>query len=134
VAKPQGPEKASFRQLSKRMPTWKLEKAHEMRLNQTLTERILWHRLRARKLGVKFRRQVPLLGYIADFASLRERIVVEVDGKTHDDQVDYDANRDDAMRRFGIKVVRIPSWLILSNPEGAVRIIQNAIKDRSLDS
>jgi len=111
--------------LSRRMPDWKREKACEMRRNPTRSERILWSRLNARQLGVKFRRQYPLLGYIADFASPLDRIVVEVDGGIHDPA--YDGHRDRVMARHGITVVRIPSGLVEDDVDRAVDAIREAI-------
>jgi very-short-patch-repair endonuclease len=56
------------------------------------TESRLWYRLRCRQLlGRKFRRQVPIGPYFADFACLDARLVVEVDGDHHGDQLVYEA-------------------------------------------
>ena len=69
---------------------WK-EDARRLRRDQTDTERKLWERLRARRLeGVKFRRQYPIGAYVADFCSLEQRLLVEVDGGQHADQERYD--------------------------------------------
>jgi very-short-patch-repair endonuclease len=56
-----------------------------MRSDPTVGERLLWHELRARRLGVKFRRQVPVGPFIPDFVCHAKRLVVEVDGESHDD-------------------------------------------------
>ena len=56
-------------------------------------ERRLWSRLRGEQLGVKFRRQHPLGSYVADFACLEPRLIVELDGSQHADQAGYDARR-----------------------------------------
>lgn len=111
--------------LSRRMPEWKFEKAKQMRRAPTRSERILWSRLNARQLGVRFRRQFPLLGYIADFASPLDRIVVEVDGGCHDPEAD--AYRDRVMAAHGITVVRIPSGLVEDDVDRAVDAVREAI-------
>ncbi len=59
--------------------------AKTMRSDPTVGERLLWHELRARRLGVKFRRQVPVGPFIPDFVCHAKRLVVEVDGESHDD-------------------------------------------------
>ena len=61
-----------------------ITRARELRNNPTLPEKVLWHHLRNRQLkGLKFRRQCPLGAYIADFACLSARLIVEVDGAQH---------------------------------------------------
>jgi very-short-patch-repair endonuclease len=63
-------------------------RARELRRNPTDAERVLWDQLRLWQLdGHKFRRQQPLGRYIVDFVCLEKRVVVEVDGGQHDDQV-----------------------------------------------
>jgi very-short-patch-repair endonuclease len=58
--------------------------AKELRKNQTVPEQRLWHELRARRLdGWKFRRQVPIEGYVADFVCFEARLIVEMDGPLH---------------------------------------------------
>jgi very-short-patch-repair endonuclease len=66
--------------------------ARGMRRKPTEAEQRLWHILRAKRLeGLKFRRQVPVGDYIADFASFRHRLIVEVDGSQHGESA-YDAS------------------------------------------
>jgi BirA family biotin operon repressor/biotin-[acetyl-CoA-carboxylase] ligase len=60
-----------------------IRRAQELRRNMTDCERRLWRRLRDRELGFKFRRQMPIGGYIADFACPAARIVIELDGGQH---------------------------------------------------
>ena len=71
-----------------------------------LVERLVWSRLRERQIGgFKFRRQVPIGPYFADFACLSERLVVEIDGPHHEDDPD---NRKDAyLRDEGYRVMRV---------------------------
>ena len=68
--------------------------ARTLRHNQTDTERELWYLLRGRELaGFKFRRQVPLGEFVADFVCLSARLIVELDGGQHLDRADHDARR-----------------------------------------
>src|SRR3954462_14011309 len=62
-------------------------RAQAMRSSLTPSEQLLWARIRGRRLGVAFRRQVPLLGrFIADFLAPAERLVIELDGGHHAEQ------------------------------------------------
>ena len=71
------------------------------------TEWRLWYRLRSRQLmGCKFRRQVPIGPYFADFACLEAKLVVEVDGEHHGDQFLYDLRRDQRLSEIGFRVLR----------------------------
>ncbi|MGB2870107.1 MAG: endonuclease domain-containing protein [Bacteroidota bacterium] len=91
------------------------ELARILRKNQTATERILWNSLRNRQfLGKKFLRQHPIFFdyegkeafFIADFHCHEHRLVIEVDGKSHDYQKEYDDYRTYIINCLGIKVVR----------------------------
>jgi very-short-patch-repair endonuclease len=81
-----------------------------VKLRQRLTdaEMIVWSRLRTRRDGYRFRRQHPIGPYIADFACVRARLVIEIDGMTHcsDAERAYDARRDAFMQTKGWNVVR----------------------------
>jgi imidazole glycerol-phosphate synthase subunit HisF len=75
-----------------------------MRRSPTSSEELLWSRIRGRRLGVVFRRQVPLLGcFIADFLAPAQRLVIEADG------------------------VRIEASLVVSDIERALRLIEAAL-------
>jgi len=73
------------------------------------TERRVWYRLRRRNLaGYKFRRQVPIGPYFADFACLAARLVVEIDGEFHDNP-ERDQRKTDELESRGWNVLRIPA-------------------------
>lgn len=61
--------------------------ARNLRAHMTVAEKILWEELRGKQVGVKFRRQHPLQNYIADFYCHEIKLVIEVDGNSHDDPV-----------------------------------------------
>ncbi|MEI1375060.1 DUF559 domain-containing protein [Nostoc sp. UHCC 0926] len=74
----------------------------------TLEEKILWQHLRANRLnGLHFRRQQIINGFIADFYCHATRLVIEVDGKIHEQQVEYDAERDKVLSARGLRLLRI---------------------------
>jgi very-short-patch-repair endonuclease len=82
--------------------------ARALRRRQTSAEEMLWHQLRgARRHGAKFRRQVPLAGYVVDFVCLGAKLIVEVDGRQHGWQTDYDVGRTRALEGMGFAVLRV---------------------------
>jgi very-short-patch-repair endonuclease len=83
------------------------DRARALRAEQTRAEAKLWNALRNRKLGGwKWRRQVPIGFYIADFLCREAALIVEVDGATHDDKA-YDERRTAFLGRMGFTVIRI---------------------------
>jgi len=95
------------------------ERARKLRKSMTEPERKLWRYLRQRQLdGYKFRRQVRIGPYIADFACLSRLIVIEVDGGQHAEARAYDARRDEYMRGQGFRVLRLWNNDVLNNMEG----------------
>jgi very-short-patch-repair endonuclease len=91
----------------------------------TDAERKLWHMLHDRRfVGAKFRRQVPLGRYVADFLSFERQVVVEVDGGQHSGNAS-DAARDTWFRREGFTVVRFWNNDVLTNLDGvAARLLE----------
>jgi len=80
----------------------------------TESEARLWSALRARQLGVQFRREVPLAGrYIVDFCAPSVRLVVEVDGGCHALRQRADARRDAALRSLGYRVLRVEAAAVM---------------------
>jgi very-short-patch-repair endonuclease len=84
----------------------KLERAEELRRNMTPAEKILWEELRANKLGVHFRRQQVIAGFIVDFYCHKSALVIEVDGDIHDLRQDEDARREKVLSELGLRIVR----------------------------
>jgi very-short-patch-repair endonuclease len=81
-------------------------RARKLRNQATDAEQHLWQYLRRRQLaGYRFRRQVPICGYIADFACLEAKLVIELDGGQHMDRHSYDEHRD--RRRIGAEGFRL---------------------------
>ena len=93
----------------------------------TDSERKLWSGLRAGQLGAKFRRQHPLGIYIADFACLSPKLIVEVDGSQHAEQQDYDARREAFLKSKGFAVLRFATNEPLVNLDGVLTNILEAL-------
>ena len=101
-----------------------------MRSTATDAERRLWAMLRAGRLGgLKFRRQVPIDGYIADFVCFEARLIVEADGGQHADSA-QDAARDAHFTMAGFRTLRLWNNEILTNPDGAARAILEAAREQ----
>ena len=101
--------------------------AHRMRIAPSEPERVLWAALRSSQLGVRFRRQVVLEGYIVDFFAPSARLVVEVDGAHHTRQRGADKRRDRALAAAGVTVLRLPACVVVSSLPAAVQIIAGAL-------
>jgi very-short-patch-repair endonuclease len=93
----------------------KLQRAKELRREMTAAEKVLWQELRANKLGVHFRRQQIIAGFIVDFYCHKAGLVVEVDGDIHDMQQEEDARRAKALSEMGLRIVRFKNDEILKN-------------------
>jgi very-short-patch-repair endonuclease len=85
----------------------KREYARELRENPTKSEKLLWESLKNKQLGLRFRRQEVLHGYIADFYCPKRRLIIELDGKFHDKE--KDAQRDAHLGWRGYRILRFPS-------------------------
>lgn len=108
--------------------------ARSLRREQTDVERALWYWLRARRLGgAKFRRQLPIGEYVVDFCCWEQRLVVELDGGQHGDQTVADERRTKFLKSRGFRVLRFWNSEFLSNPEGVLQKIQEALGTSSND-
>jgi very-short-patch-repair endonuclease len=96
------------------------ERARSMRREPTVADRTMWRLLRSRQLeGLKFRRQVPLGRYIADFACFYPRVIVECDGSQHSGHT-YDSARDAWFEAQGFKVFRFANESVLEETDGVL--------------
>jgi urease accessory protein len=107
-----------------RLSATQRERSRALRGTPTDAEVALWRILRGQRLaGYRFRRQHPIDRWIADFACVRERLVVEADGGQHGES---DSARDQDLAARGWRVLRLWNHEILANPEGtAVRILEH---------
>jgi very-short-patch-repair endonuclease len=102
-------------------------RARSLRRSMTDAERKLWYMLRDRRFSdAKFRRQVPLGPYVADFLSFERHIVVEVDGGQHSGKAS-DVARDDWFRGQGFTVVRFWNNDVLKNLEGVATLLLDIV-------
>ena len=109
--------------------------AKQLRRQLTRAEVILWARLRRHDFGGrKFRRQHPIGCYIADFACVECRLVLEVDGATHatPEERAYDARRDAYMRRHKWRVMRVRNDDVYHYLDGVLEMLADAIAPSGL--
>jgi len=94
----------------------KLTFAKSLRTNMTDAEKKLWYHLRANRFqGLKFVRQKPMGPYIVDFCCCSKKLVIELDGGQHGQQVEYDARRTDYLNGLGYRVIRFSDTEALKN-------------------
>ena len=103
--------------------------ARRLRRSQTLAESKLWAIVRGRRLnGFKFRRQVPVDRYFADFLCREASLIVELDGASHEERVVHDALRTVVLERCGFRVLRFNNELVLTDPGGVADAICAALR------
>ena len=101
-----------------------LENAKALCSNQTDAEQRLWYRLRAHRfMDLKFKRQKPIGRYIVDFVCMEHRLIIELDGSQHAEQVAYDQQRDAWLRSQGYTVLRFWNNDVMQQLEGVLEQI-----------
>jgi very-short-patch-repair endonuclease len=111
------------------------ELAKKLRDNQTEAEIFLWNNLGSINIpGIRFKRQHPVLYFIADFYCHKAKLIIEVDGGYHDipDQYIYDRNRDSELSKLGLKVIHFTNEQVLFDIEKVLNIIEKEIRERTI--
>jgi very-short-patch-repair endonuclease len=103
--------------------------AKQLRRNQTDAERVLWLRLRNRRLNdLKFKRQVPIDRYVVDFCCSDARLIIGLDGGQHATRTVEDMNRTKSLEAMGYLVLRFWNNDVLQNLEGVLEEILATLK------
>ncbi|MBA3880955.1 MAG: hypothetical protein C0500_14725 [Sphingobium sp.] len=105
------------------------ERARALRRTATPAERMLWRQLSASKLGHKFSRQMPVGPYITDFMCRSKRLVIELDGYSHDLSVEQDRRRTAFIEARGFRILRFTNAAVFENIEGVVAAILLALEE-----
>jgi len=101
--------------------------AKELRRQTTETEKRVWAELRLYKIdGLQYRQQHPIGPYIVDFCCHRAKLVVEIDGKIHEQQREYDAERDQYLEMLGYTVLRFSTNRVLHDLDAMLSEIRAA--------
>ena len=106
----------------------KLQRAKELRRDMTPAEEILWQELRANKLGVHFRRQQVIAGFIIDFYCHKAGLVIEVDGDIHDLQQEEDTRREKVLSEMGLRVVRFRNEEVVRDLSAVVGNVRKLLR------
>ena len=120
------------------IPAWNTAKASfyhtsreyqlKLRKNQTPAEKVLWEVVRNKQLGgFKFRRQHIIDVFIVDFVCIKAKLVIEVDGKIHDLQKEYDEERTRYLNDYGFKVIRFKNEEVLNKIDWVKKEIVKAL-------
>ena len=107
-----------------------MHRAAALRKEMTLAERKLWFALKGKQLGVKFRNQHAIGPYITDFCCIKEKLIIEVDGSHHLDQIDYDEERAAYLQSRGYRVLRFWNNQVMQDLNGVIIAIQDALANQ----
>jgi adenine-specific DNA-methyltransferase len=107
-------------------------KARQLRKNMTHAERTLWRHLRLRQFaGYKFRRQQPIGKYIVDFVCFEKKLVIELDGSQHSEEIVYDLERSSWLEEQGFRVLRFWDNQVFNETDGVKEMIIGALNNPS---
>ena len=96
-------------------------RARRLRKEAPFPERLLWGRLRGGQVGgLRFRRQHPVGPYIADFYCASAKLVIELDGVSHDERATYDGRRTRFMESRGLRVIRFTDNEVVQDVDDVV--------------
>lgn len=102
--------------------------ARNLRNNSTLSEVLLWNQLKSDKiLGYRFNRQKPIGRYIVDFYCDKLKLVIEIDGSSHDNKIDQDIKRKKYLESFDLTVLRILDKNVKNELDAVIRKIMHTI-------
>ena len=105
-------------------------RARNLRQNMSEMEKRFWYRINRNQIGVKFRRQQPIGPYFVDFICFPLKLVIELDGEQHAQNIEYDNRRTTYIESQGFKLIRIPnSWLIGNGIDDVVFSLQRCINE-----
>jgi len=105
--------------------------ARKLRKQMTLSEILLWERIKDKKLGFTFNRQQSIGQYVADFLCRKQKAVIEIDGDSHDGKGEYDETRDEFLKSQGFIVIHIHDYEVKKNMESVLKYIKDNIKART---
>jgi ribonuclease P protein component len=105
------------------------EFARQLRKNSTLSEVLLWEKIKQRAFGVQFHRQVPLLEYIVDFYCHELQLAIEIDGISHEFKYDKDAERERQLEKVGVHLIRLQDSEVKKNMFSVLMTLKEVISE-----
>jgi very-short-patch-repair endonuclease len=106
------------------------QRARRLRKNATDAEKVFWNSVRNQQMGTKFRRQWPIAGFVVDFVCLDRKLIVEIDGGQHLDNI-RDERRTVVLNELGFRVVRYWNHEVLANIAGVLENLRGLLADPS---
>ncbi|MCF6156665.1 MAG: endonuclease domain-containing protein [Candidatus Brocadia sp.] len=104
--------------------------SRELRKKSTLSEVLLWNKLKARKIkGYQFMRQKPIGKYIVDFYCSKLKLVIEIDGISHNDKSEKDRARQKQLESLGLSLLRFYEWDVKKDMNAVVQVIESWIEE-----
>ena len=105
------------------------EYARSLRKNSTLSEILLWQKIKNKAYKVQFHRQVPMLDYIVDFYCHEIGLAIEVDGNSHDYKYFYDAKRQGRLEAEGVRFIRFSDKQIKQDMMNVLFVLEATIEE-----
>jgi len=102
----------------------------DLKDHQTEAEYVLWEYLRDKKTGHKIRRQHVIGNFITDFACLSKKVIIEIDGKIHNFQIEQDEQRTIRLNKLGYEVIRFTNAEVLNSPYQVAQKIKAFLNNR----
>jgi very-short-patch-repair endonuclease len=105
------------------------ELARNLRKTVTVSEELLWQKIKLKSLGVEFHRQVPMDNYIVDFYCHEIMLAIEIDGSSHDDLVvkKNDIFRQDKLEGYGVRFIRFDDLEVKRNISNVIARLQERV-------
>ncbi|NLA87781.1 MAG: endonuclease domain-containing protein [Clostridiales bacterium] len=101
-------------------------RARELRKSGNLSEVLIWNKLKNKQFkGYDFDRQKIIGNYIVDFFCTNRNVIIEIDGSSHNDKEEYDAERDAYLTGLGLKVIHISAHSVLHNFDAVMDMLKN---------
>ena len=107
------------------------ERAKYLRNNSTLSEVLLWLQIKNKKLGFDFHRQKPIDNYIVDFFCPKLMLVIEIDGESHNNKVEYDKIRQKKLESLGVRFIRFRDEDVKNNLQGCLDFLKEWIENNT---
>ncbi len=103
--------------------------ARDLRNSSTLSEVLLWQKIKGKSFGVEFHRQVPLDEFIVDFYCHELMLAIEIDGNSHDNKYDYDISRQSILEDNGVSFIRFNDLDVKKYMNNVLRALEQKIED-----
>ena len=103
--------------------------ARKLRKDMTLSEILLWQQIKGKQLlGYDFHRQKPIDEYVVDYYCPRLKLIIEIDGDSHEGKEEEDKIRQEKLESLGLTVLRYWDWDVKSNVDGIVEHLREWIE------